>query len=615
MDKNLYTKNINALNPIFKDTFKQITSSTYKIIQGKDPLDINISDRQDRAIYQNPLKELNMMLNHYNQNFSLYPVLYFYGFGNGILYKALLQNPNLKHVVVFEKDFEIIHLLFFYIDFSKELQEGKLILAKDDTKNSALLSLMSKNPFREFIRTYFLEPHCKYYEQYQENILNLNTKILSCIRTISITKGTSTQDTFQGIEQFINNTPIMISKPSLKELLKKRKNKAKNAIIVSTGPSLTKQLPLLKKYQENVVIFCADSAYPILHEASIKPDYVFMVERSDFTAEFFNNDFGKFDKDITFILASLVHPNVIKYLEQNDRNFMLISKETFEVYFALHNFGYVDLAVSVAHLAFILANLLEFQNIIFIGQDLAFNDLGESHPKNYKHSADFESDLDKIQTLAYGGKGYVQTHIAWDTFRTTLESLISNSKTTIYNATEGGARIEGTIEKPFKELCEKLLTQVINKSFNKLNSPLPNKKQEYLLKFYHRTLILLKDIEFYINKYTKKCEFIQKNTDLDKIIKYLDDFDLDDFKNNVLIKLLLACFLDQLRFTLGKIYVIQALDENMRLEKTRVWIQSHLEYFNLICINLEYLNSLILKNKIFIENELIQNKLEKYIQK
>ncbi|TWO25891.1 hypothetical protein [Campylobacter insulaenigrae] len=107
----------------------------------------------------------------------------------------------------------------------------------------------------------------------------------------------------------------------------------------------------------------------------------------------------------------------------------------------------------------------------------------------------------------------------------------------------------------------------------------------------------------------------QKNTDLDKIIKYLDDFDLDDFKNNVLIKLLLACFLDQLRFTLGKIYVIQALDENMRLEKTRVWIQSHLEYFNLICINLEYLNSLILKNKIFIENELIQNKLEKYIQK
>ncbi len=79
--------------------------------------------------------------------------------------------------------------------------------------------------------------------------------------------------------------------------------------------------------------------------------------------------------------------------------------------------------------------------------------------------------------------------------------------------------------------------------------------------------------------------------------------------------MLLACFLDQLRFKLGKIYIIQAFNENMRLEKTKAWIQAHLEYFNLICINLEYLNSLILKNKIFIENELAKNKLQRYIQK
>ncbi|EAI2784660.1 motility associated factor glycosyltransferase family protein, partial [Campylobacter jejuni] len=52
------------------------------------------------------------MLNTYNDKYLLYPVLYFYGFGNGILFKALLQNKNHQHIVVFEKDIEIIWIMF-----------------------------------------------------------------------------------------------------------------------------------------------------------------------------------------------------------------------------------------------------------------------------------------------------------------------------------------------------------------------------------------------------------------------------------------------------------------------------------------------------------------------
>ncbi|WP_139452747.1 motility associated factor glycosyltransferase family protein [Campylobacter armoricus] len=568
------------------------------------------------VIYENTLLELNSKLNFYHQNYRLYPVLYFYGFGNGILYKALLQNPNLKHIVVFEKDFELIYLLFFYIDFSQELKQGKLIIAEENPQNCALLALMSKNPFREFIRTYFLEPHCQYYEQFEQSILNLNQKILSNIRSIATIKGTDAKDTLQGIDQFMQNIPIMLSKPCLKELLDKRKAKAKNAIIVSTGPSLSKQLPLLKQYQENVVIFCADSAYPILEEKNIKPDYVFMVERGEITAEFFNNDFKDFDKNILFILSSLVHPNAIKYLEKNKRNFMLISKETFETYFKLNAFGYVDYALSVAHLAFIVANLLEFENIIFVGQDLAYNDLGHSHPKNYKHSPTYESQMDKFNTIAYGGKGFVKTHIAWDMFRVNLQHLFTLSKAKIYNATEGGARIEGSIEKSFKKLCEDLLKEKIDKNFKKLDNLKYTKKQEYLLKTYYQINLLLKDITHYLQKYADMILFIKDNfNDFSKIIQFLDDFDLDDFKNNELIKTLLACYLDQMRFTLAKIYIIIPSDKNILLQKNQAWVNLHLEYFQLILITLESLKNLILKNKDIIENEVLRNKLEKYIKK
>ncbi|MDF8149822.1 hypothetical protein P4740_15485, partial [Listeria monocytogenes] len=66
-----------------------------------------------------------------------------------------------------------------------------------------------------------------------------------------------------------------------------------------------------------------------------------------------------------------------------------------------------------------------------------------------------------LKTLAYGGKKMVYTKEGWNIFRHTLEKHIFQTKQlklcTTNNCTEGGARIEGTIEKPFKEICETLL--------------------------------------------------------------------------------------------------------------------------------------------------------------
>ncbi len=70
------------------------------------------------------------MLNTYNDKYLLYPVLYFYGFGNGILFKALLQNKNHQHIIVFEKDIEIIWVMFHVLDFSNELQNSRLMILK-----------------------------------------------------------------------------------------------------------------------------------------------------------------------------------------------------------------------------------------------------------------------------------------------------------------------------------------------------------------------------------------------------------------------------------------------------------------------------------------------------
>ncbi|EAK2295445.1 flagellin modification protein PseD, partial [Campylobacter jejuni] len=438
--KELFNKNIEALSNLFlKESLKEIKSSKFELILGKDNLDINLKDTSDNTfLYENVIDELNSMLNTYNDKYLLYPVLYFYGFGNGILFKALLQNKNHQHIVVFEKDIEIIWIMFHILDFSHELQSARLMILQTSSLDIELFSnFCSSKPFFQFSRIYFLELMSHYYERFHEDVLELNKKLVQDFKDSILSHGNDPLDALQGIEQFVYNLPQMITHPSYKELLSKRKGISDTAIIVSTGPSLTKQLPLLKKYASKATIFCADSSYPILAKHNIKPDYVLSLERIPLTSEFFNNDFGEFDKDILFVLKSYVHPHTTKYLQKNNRNFMLVSTyASFINYLKLDDFGYFNMGFSVANMNFLLAIHLKHKNIVLIGQDLAYAKDGLSHTKDYsnldKHEGHFQRDKNKYTTQAYGDNGKVESSFVWTLFRHNFEQDVANAKKNYY---------------------------------------------------------------------------------------------------------------------------------------------------------------------------------------
>ncbi|EOH4105200.1 flagellin modification protein PseD, partial [Campylobacter jejuni] len=438
--KELFNKNIEALsNILLKESLKEIKSSKFELILGKDNLDINLKDTSDNTfLYENVIDELNSMLNTYNDKYLLYPVLYFYGFGNGILFKALLQNKNHQHIVVFEKDIEIIWIMFHILDFSHELQSARLMILQTSSLDIELFSnFCSSKPFFQFSRIYFLELMSHYYERFHEDVLELNKKLVQDFKDSILSHGNDPLDALQGIEQFVYNLPQMITHPSYKELLSKRKGISDTAIIVSTGPSLTKQLPLLKKYANKATIFCADSSYPILAKHNIKPDYVLSLERIPLTSEFFNNDFGEFDKDILFVLKSYVHPHTTKYLQKNNRNFMLVSTyASFINYLKLDDFGYFNMGFSVANMNFLLAIHLKHKNIVLIGQDLAYAKDGLSHTKDYsnldKHEGHFQRDKNKYTTQAYGDNGKVESSFVWTLFRHNFEQDVANAKKNYY---------------------------------------------------------------------------------------------------------------------------------------------------------------------------------------
>ncbi|MBZ7939882.1 motility associated factor glycosyltransferase family protein, partial [Campylobacter sp. W0014] len=247
------------------------------------------------------------------------------------------------------------------------------------------------------------------------------------------TSGNDPLDALQGIEQLIYNLPVMLTHAPYQNLLKQRENLSDTAIIVSTGPSLTKQLDTLKQYANKATIIAADSSYPILAKHNIKPDYVLSLERVPETSEFFNNDFKEFDQDILFITTHLTHPQTIRNLKSNNRNFMLAHRGVgFVEYLKFIYFIGLMGGHSVAHLAYGLAMRLKHKNIIFIGQDLAYAKDGSSHPNDHVFGSFDDLDKDKIiydmQTMAYGGKNKVYTNETWNLFRYTLEKDIDRFK-------------------------------------------------------------------------------------------------------------------------------------------------------------------------------------------
>ncbi|ECK5327029.1 motility associated factor glycosyltransferase family protein, partial [Campylobacter jejuni] len=508
-----------------------------------------------------------------------------------------------------------------------------MVLENDKLQAQDYTELCSSKPFFHFSRIYFLELMSHYYERFHEDILGLNKKLAENFKNIILRNGNDPLDALQGIEQFVYNLPSMITHPSYKELLSKRKNLSDTAIIVSTGPSLTKQLPLLKKYANKATIFCADSSYPILAKHGIKPDYVCMLERTEITAEFFNHDFGEFDKDIIFICAGVVHPKAIEYLK--DRNLVITQKVlAFPYYINLKDFSYAAVGFSVAHTLSYLATYLSHKNIIFIGQDLAYAENGNSHPDDYQNSANYESQMyEHILTEAYGGKEKIKTHHVWLMFKRNLEQDVQKIQkyldTKVYNCTEGGARIEGTIEKPFLWACENLLDKDLNKPFEKLEPLSLNKQNEFLLKAYYKVCKSIEHCRDFNDNFIKVYDKIKnsftslQNSQKNEIFiqEIIQDIDktktqIDELYNTQkdLIQIL-GPLLTQFELKLARIYVLNPKTKEDAFNKSILWIKEHLEFMELVYGHIKAQENALIKNILPLEEKLKERKLDKWMER
>ncbi|EIP1009475.1 motility associated factor glycosyltransferase family protein, partial [Campylobacter coli] len=412
-----------------------------------------------------------------------YPFACIYGIGNALLIKNLAK--HYKHLFIFESEIELFILALSVIDLSEELKVYKVVLfdcvAKDLEIQIAMI--FDQQSILEYLSLYemFISSHY-YLKYYETSILSLNEL---CIKSASVAIRNADITCFLPLlthGQFLQNIPSMLESIPFQRILSQRKNKFDNTIVVSAGPSLAKQLPLLKAYQDKAVIFCADGALSMLEKEGIVPDYVTNLDFTDLAMNFFQN---KENKTSLNILSCATHPNVVHSLKAENCMIVLRNKALYQR-FNLNDFGYIDTGTHVSHFSYTLALALGFKNIIMIGQDLAFDEKGNSHSKGFDFGEKFsgEENIDKLKVPAYAGKGEVLTHITWNDYRIKLEYLFAcnDQKAKFYNATEGGARINFTEELSFKECCEKLLTKEKPK-FELPKSLTKNRSDKLLVKF------------------------------------------------------------------------------------------------------------------------------------
>nr|HDV6458909.1 motility associated factor glycosyltransferase family protein [Campylobacter jejuni] len=302
----------------------------------------------------------------------------------------------------------------------------------------------------------------------------------------------------------------------------------------------------------------------------------------------------------------------------------------FPYYINLKDFSYAAVGFSVAHTLSYLATYLSHKNIIFIGQDLAYAENGNSHPDDYQNSANYESQMyEHILTTAYGGNGKVETHSIWLLFKNWFENeMIPNTRKmgiTTYNCTEGGARIEGTIEKPFLWACENLLDKYLNKPFEKLEPLSLNKQNEFLLKAYYKVYQSIKHCRDFSKILSNDFENIQsiylnlneKEEYLNLVIEKIDEFKnkLEDIKQMQDLYDILQSLFIQFELNLARIYVLNPKTKEDVFNKNVLWIKEHLEFMELVYGHIKAQESALIKNILPLEEKLKERKLDKWMER
>lgn len=306
------------------------------------------------------------------------------------------------------------------------------------------------------------------------------------------------------------------------------------AVIVSAGPSLNKNIHLLKDIKDKAVIIAGGSAIGILNKNNIKPHFMFAMDGDPKEKEIFEN--------IDFEGVSLAYLNRLYYeipKAYTGRKFTFIDKQDkLSAYYCKYmGVECQELASdqTVAGLNIGFATYMGCNPIIFVGQDLAYTNL-QMHAEGAAHMVDFEEELNnmpkkfiKVKDI-FGNDTYtIKPFLAAKMSMELKISLAMGEGYNFINATEGGIGLKNCLIMNLKEVIEQYMgdTYEIEKAIeDNYKSGLFNITKENIKDFYNaldENVSKMKEVALELNENCNKLKKVltnKKNFDNDKYSKF-----------------------------------------------------------------------------------------------
>jgi len=499
----LLEKNLNILykkNPTLAEkiaSIKEITAdfSLEESLSG----DVNIK-RNGIFLHDNidPEQEAIDQLGKIKENTSC-SFNFIYKLGLGYLLKRF--NKKLKgFIIVYEPDIELLRLVFEIIDFTKELSNPNVFIfdSLDD-----LDGMYTKYFFFNFSITTSI------IQIYRETDFHNAEKFINHLGYLHGVYQSNYKvfwsKTHSWTSSLINNLDVLSKYDEVNSL--KNVFEGKPALIVSAGPSLDKNIDLIKKYQNNFVIFCVGTALKSLVKHNIKPDFVCFIEYLKITNKMVE---GLNLNDTNIILQPITCREIFDtscknkfiFYPDNDESAKWIAN-----LLGINRKEYINRG-TVSINALISAKLLGCKTIILVGQDLAYTnnkcyasgsiyeDYNVKDDKvivnninNFAKKLDVNKDVVEKRLSGLSKKLYKVKGQNGETLFTAgdLASFIDyfkdianaySNEIKFINATQGGAQIDGYENMSLENAVSKYANSPLNKDFSvkQLNSNLNNQK-------------------------------------------------------------------------------------------------------------------------------------------
>lgn len=377
-------------------------------------------------------------------------IVMMFGFGNGaVLERMLSEKSPISICIVYEPSVAVFRKALEEYDLTKLLSNARLLLfvegVNSDQLEYRLVDLIDYSNWRYFsykqlsqYEELFPEQQKMVHEMY-ERVYDNNHAVMNTL--IAYAQA--------GVTNEVNALKWMIDCRTISGMTGIFPPDMP-AIVVAAGPSLEKNVEVLKQAKGKAFILCVDTAIPFLYKHGIIPDMACTIDAQKGPKHFLNPAV----RGLPIAVSTDSNYIALKFIEDINPYYISTTNDYYQDLFRRkgNEVGFFDGGGSVGTTCFKLAVEVGFQTVILIGQDLSFKDDKQHAGKEQYGQTNSDYDIIMVDGY-YGGKvatrGDYKTYLDWYNLQIPkLENCV------IINATEGGAKLKGAIQMSLQEAVD-----------------------------------------------------------------------------------------------------------------------------------------------------------------